>query len=267
MPVLPGAEPFAAPGSPDPQLPGGGRLGALLLHGFTGCPQSMRSWAEYLAGAGLAVELPRLPGHGTRWQEMNHTRWQDWYAEADRALSVLRARCDHVVVMGLSMGATLTLRLAEERGAELTGIVVVNASLTTTDPRARFAPLLARVLPALPGVGGDIARKGVFELSYRRVPLRAFTSLQELWRITRADLSKISCPLLAYRSATDHVVEPINGQLLLAGVSSVDVTEEVLPRSFHVATLDYDAETIFAGSLDFARRLAGAAPVTPPAAP
>ena len=57
MPVLPGAEPFRHEG---------GEVGVLLCHGFTGSPQSLRPWAEYLAERGLTVALPLLPGHGTR---------------------------------------------------------------------------------------------------------------------------------------------------------------------------------------------------------
>src|SRR5919109_4608653 len=107
MPVLPGAEPFSHEG---------GRTGALLCHGFTGSPQTLRAWAEYLAAAGLTVSLPRLPGHGTTWQEMARTRWEDWYAEVDRALSDMRPRTDEIFVMGLSMGGCLALRLAEVHG-------------------------------------------------------------------------------------------------------------------------------------------------------
>ena len=40
----------------------------------------MRPWAEHLAAEGFSVELPRLPGHGTTWQDMTVTRWEDWYA-------------------------------------------------------------------------------------------------------------------------------------------------------------------------------------------
>ncbi|MER6924420.1 alpha/beta fold hydrolase, partial [Streptomyces spiralis] len=95
MPVLPGAEPFRHEG---------GEVGVLLCHGFTGSPQSLRSWAEYLAERGLTVSLPLLPGHGTRWEDMAITGWQDWYAEVDRELRALRERCAHVFVAGLSMG-------------------------------------------------------------------------------------------------------------------------------------------------------------------
>ena len=104
MPLLPGAKPFFADGGP---------VGVLVVHGFTGSPQSMRPWAEHLAAAGHTVSLPRLPGHGTRWEDLQLTRWPDWYGEVDNAFRALRSRCDQVFVMGLSMGGTLSLRLAE----------------------------------------------------------------------------------------------------------------------------------------------------------
>ncbi len=61
--------------------------------------------------------------------------------------------------------------------------------------------------------------------------------------------------MLLYRSAADHVVEPVNARLVLDGISSAEATEVVLHDSFHVATLDHDAPTIFEGSTAFARRV------------
>jgi carboxylesterase len=84
VPLMPGAEPYSHDGA---------EVGVLLCHGFTGTPQSMRPWGEYLAARGLTVSVPLLPGHGTRWQDMQQTGWQDWYAEVDRALRELTARC------------------------------------------------------------------------------------------------------------------------------------------------------------------------------
>jgi len=252
MPVLPGAEPFAAAGS-GPLA----RVGALLLHGFTGSPQSMRPWAEHLAAAGLAVRLPRLPGHGTSWREMQRTRWTDWYAEAERTFDELAGCCDAVFVMGLSMGGTLTLRLAEEKGDAVRGIVTVNASLASQNRQLLLVPVLARLVPSFPGIASDIRKPGVTEIAYDRVPLQAVASLRHLWRVTRADLGRITCPVLAYRSRVDHVVEPVSGELLARGTSAGLVTERVLEDSYHVATLDNDAQTIFAGSVEFVRSRVG----------
>ena len=245
MGVLPGAEPFAADGS---------EVGVVLSHGFTGSPQSLRPWAEHLAAAGLTVRLPRLPGHGTRWQDLNDTRWPDWYGELERAFDDLRGRCRQVFGMGLSMGGTLVVRLAEQRPAEVAGLVLVNPSLGTERKDVKYAlPLLHRVVPSLAGIGSDVRKPGVTELAYERTPLRAMHSLSRLWPLVVADLGLVTAPVLLYRSRVDHVVEPMSGRLLRDGASSTEVSEVILEDSYHVATLDHDAPAIFAGSLDFVR--------------
>jgi carboxylesterase len=249
VPLMSGAEPLAVDGGP---------IGALVLHGFTGTPQGVRDWGLALADAGLTVTVPRLPGHGTRWQDMARTRWTDWYAEAERAFNELRRVCAEVFVCGLSMGGTLALRLAEQRATEVAGVVVVNASLGTQRKDAKVLPLLRHIIPALPGVANDIAKPGVTELAYSKMPLQAAYSLSQLWEFARADLGQITCPVLAFRSETDHVVEPLSGELLRAGASATTVTEHVLTESFHVATLDHDAPTIFAHSINFVRAHSGA---------
>jgi carboxylesterase len=244
MPVMPGAEPYESAGGP---------TGALLVHGFTGTPQSLRPWAEHLAAAGLSVWCPLLPGHGTRWQDMNRTSWHDWYAAADAGLARLRARCDEVFALGLSMGGTLVLRLAEQHGPALAGTVVVNASLGSENRATKLLPVVSRLVPSIAGVAGDVKAPGVTELAYARTPLRAAASLARLWRVTSADLGRIASPVLAYRSRLDHVVEPLSGRLLTSGVPAGLLREQVLENSYHVATLDNDKETIFSGSLEFIR--------------
>jgi carboxylesterase len=243
--IMPGAEPFEAAGGP---------VGVVLSHGFTGTTQSLRPWADALAAAGYAVELPRLPGHGTRWQDLNDTRWPDWYGEVERAFDRLRARCTEVFAGGLSMGGTLVLRLAEQRGDEVAGLVVVNPSLATQRWDAKLLlPVLHRVVPSLAGIASDIKKPATIELAYDRTPLRAMHSLAQLWKLTVAELGRISAPILVYRSETDHVVEPVSGRLLLAGRPVGTVEERVLADSYHVATLDNDAGTIFAGSVEWIR--------------
>ncbi|MFP5219078.1 MAG: alpha/beta hydrolase [Actinomycetes bacterium] len=249
-PVMPGAEPVDLPG---------GDVGVLLSHGFTGTPQSMRPWAEYLNAAGLTVRCPLLPGHGTRWQDMNATTWDDWYGAVEAAFDDLRSRCSTVFAMGLSMGGTLVLRLAELRGDEVAGVVVVNTSLATQRKDAKLLPVAKRLVGSFPGIGSDIKKPGVKELAYDRLPLKAVHSLQSAWPVVCADLPRITAPVLVFRSTTDHVVEPISGIKLLQGLQGhASVRERLLENSYHVATLDNDAPTIFEESLAFVREHAPA---------
>jgi carboxylesterase len=250
MPVTPGAEAFAHDGGP---------TGVLLCHGFTGSPHSMRPWAEYLAQAGLSVSVPRLPGHGTTWQEMNRTRSEDWFAEADRAFEELRGTCDEMFLMGLSMGGCLALRIAELRGESVRGVVVVNPSLAPDTRLFALAPVLKLLVPSLKGITSDIKAEGGTEVGYDRVPVRAAATLPRLWRATGADLGQISAPVLAYRSTEDHVVGPASMKVLRAGIPAGQLTVRDCENSYHVATLDNDAPGIFSGSLEFVRAHSAAA--------
>ncbi|HEY9375716.1 MAG TPA: alpha/beta fold hydrolase, partial [Jiangellaceae bacterium] len=223
-----------------------------------GSPASMRPWAEYLAAAGMTVDVPLLPGHGTTWQELNTTRWPDWFSTVERALLRLAERCDQLLVGGISMGGCLALRLAEVHGAAISGLALVNPAIASGDKRLLALPALHRFVPSFPALSGDIAMPGQDEVAYNRTPLRALHSLHQLWPLVIADLPRVTQPLLIYRSDQDHIVDERSLELIQSRVSSTDVTVVALEDSYHVATLDYDAETIFAGSLELARRLAPA---------
>jgi len=250
-------DPLAAPLSvaARPELTGGRRIGVLLSHGFTGSPASMRAWGEALAQRGYAVEVPRLPGHGTSWQEANKTTWDDWYAEVTRAFDALRAVSDAVVVGGLSMGGGLVLRLAADRSDEVAGVVVVNPCVNSDRKDVLLLPVLKHVVPSLPGIANDIKRPGQDEHGYLRTPLRAAHSMFRGYRALRADLARITAPVLVLRSTEDHVVDPSSARIIAASISSRDFTERMLEDSFHVATLDNDAELIRAESADFVARV------------
>ncbi|MGW3492766.1 alpha/beta hydrolase [Streptomyces sp. NPDC001020] len=247
MPVLPGAEPYRHEG---------GEVGVLLCHGFTGSPQSLRPWAEYLAERGLTVSLPLLPGHGTRWEDMQITGWQDWYAEVDRELRALHDRCTQVFVFGLSMGGSLALRLAAKHGEAVSGLVVVNPGNKVHGLAARALPVARHFVSATKGIVSDIAKEDSQEVGYRRVPLHAAHSLRQFFRLVDGDLPQVTQPLLLLHSSQDHVVPPADSARVLSRVSSMDVTEILLERSYHVATLDHDADRIFDESYAFISRLA-----------
>jgi carboxylesterase len=244
VPVRPQAEPY---------LGGDGRVGVLLCHGFTGSPHSMRPWAQHLETAGFRVHVPRLPGHGTSWQELNRTQWTDWYAAVDRALTTLARECEQVFVAGLSMGGALALRLAEQHGDRVAGLALVNPCINIVDPRIRVVRLLSAI-PSLAGIANDIAMPGVDEGGYSRNPLRALHSQTRLWADVRSNLGRVHQPVRLYWSRQDHVVDPSSLALIKAGIRSTKLEVVVLERSYHVATLDYDAEDIFRGSVEFFRR-------------
>ena len=243
----------------------GGRVGVLFCHGFTGSPWSLLEWAQTTAKAGYRVSLPRLPGHGTTWQELNVTSWRDWYGTAEQAFLELRASCDVVFVAGLSMGSALALRLAEKYPEQVAGLVLVNPAVMGY-PKMMAVPVLQHFRASAKSIGSDIAEPGVLERAYERTPLRAAHSMMRMWVDVRACLDLVSCPLLVFRSASDHVVPAASTAFVLSHVSSDVITERILERSYHVATMDRDKEQVFTESLQFFAEHSGTT-VSPGAAP
>jgi carboxylesterase len=241
----------AAPFSAD-----GGPIGVVVSHGFTGTPGSMRPWAQHLAEAGFTVRLPLLPGHGGSWQDTNRTRWPDWYAAIEASYLDLADRCETVFAVGLSMGGTLVTRLAQQYPHGIAGLVLVNPAYGTKRVDAKLAPYLAWAVRSRPSIGGDIKKPGVAEPAVERTPVVAFASLYKLWKVTVAELDKVRAPILMYRSREDHVVDELSSQLLRSRAVNTTVHEVMLEDSYHVATLDNDAPTILAGSVDFIRSIA-----------
>src|SRR3954470_7076033 len=247
-PITPGAEPWSADGGPN---------GALVLHGFTGNPNSMRGVAQALAAAGFAVELPLLPGHGTSVQDMLDTGWKDWLGAAEDALGKLSARVPgKVIVVGLSMGGALTCWLATDH-PELAGIVAINAVVTEPEGmREAVETMTANGEGLMAGIGSDIADPECTESAYAETPLRPLVTMMEAAGEFHESLNRIACPVLIITSRQDHVVEPSNSDVLAESVSG-PVERVWLDRSYHVATLDYDKADIEAKVVEFANRVTG----------
>jgi len=247
-PIIPGAEPWSHIG--------GGQSGALVLHGFTGNPSSMRGVAEALAAAGFHIEMPRLPGHGTVIDDILTTRWTDWAAEAEAAYQRLAQRATHIVVVGLSMGGALALHLGAEH-PEIAGLVCINP-VTMPQPveiTDMLRDLAAGGTPVLPGIGSDIADPDATESAYEGTPVEPFRSmLIDGIEPLSHRYAEMHVRLLLMNSPQDHVVEPVQAEYL-ADRYAGPVERIALERSYHVATQDYDKELIFDKTVEFASRV------------
>ncbi|WOP17619.1 alpha/beta hydrolase [Raineyella sp. LH-20] len=228
--------------------PAPGARAVLLCHGFTSTPASLRLWAEGLAARGYDVAVPRLPGHGTTWQEMARTVWTDWYDRVEQEYVRLATDHDVVFVGGLSMGGALAVRLAEQH-PEIPAVALVNPSLGTSDPTYVLLPVLSRLIGSIAGIASDIKKPGRREFAYDRTPLAAANSLRALWRDVTVHLDRLTAPTLLFRSTVDHVVDDTS--LGVLRTAPCDLTVRMLEDSYHVATLDNDAPQIRTGTAAF----------------
>jgi carboxylesterase len=232
--IMPGCEPYSAEGGP---------LGVLVLHGFTGNPYSMRSLATACAEAGYSVELPRLPGHGTSVEDLMTTRWYD----------ELAGRCDQVAIVGLSMGGGLTALLAENREG-VAGCVFINPWINPLTPELLdgLNQFIEAGVEKFDAVGSDIKKESISEFAYDATPLAGIKSACDALAGVRANLFKITAPILLLTSRIDHTVNWERGEDLVA-MASGPVEQIWLEDSYHVATLDNDAPLVESSTVAFLR--------------
>ncbi len=143
------------------------------------------------------------------------------------------------------MGGCLALRLAQQRPDDVDALVLVNPAINLARFDVKLVPALQWIVPAMPGIGNDIKKVGGDEVGYDKTPLKALASQLKMWKDVRANLGKVTQPLILFRSDDDHVVDITSKDLILAGVSSTVKDFVELKDSFHVATLDNDAPLIF----------------------
>jgi carboxylesterase len=189
-------------------------------------------------------------------EDMIPTRWVDWSKDVEAAYQVLAQRASRIVVMGLSMGGSLTLWCATEH-PEIAGIVCVNPATQPQAPEVMemIKGMIDSGTQVMEGIGSDIADPDVVELAYPGTPLAPLYSFQRdgLTPLSQ-QYGNVKMPLLLFTSVQDHVVSPADSDALVAQYGGT-VEHVMLERSYHVATQDFDKQIIFDGAVAFANKV------------
>lgn len=231
---------------PAPFFLEGGPVGVLLIHGFTGSPPEMRLVGDALHQFGLTVSGPRLPGHGTRLEDMNRCRWTEWIDHATLALTQLQSGCDIVFVGGLSMGALLALNLAAHH-SEIAGVILYSTAIFIRNPLSCLIPLAKYLIPQVPkskngGYHDPQGRPQVW--SYDAYPIPAAHELLKLTSDVKRLLPRVTSPLLIIHSTDDQTIHPGSARFVYDRAGSSDKELLILHDSGHVVTVDAEWQQV-----------------------
>ena len=238
----------------------GGKVGCLLIHGFTGTTSSMKPMGEDLAERGLTVLGPRLPGHGTDVRDMALHPRSEWIDTVETAFEEISSICESVFVSGLSMGGALTLFLGEKHPDKVTGLIPIDAAAPEVTKglqkhALKLLPVLKHVVKVLPGPGNDLKDPNITETAYDSLSTESLYELVKLAAEVKGELNKIKSPIRIFVACNDHVVPTSNADYIFDHVSSTDKEVIWLDNCFHVATLDVDRGKIFRDSYAFIQKL------------
>ena len=233
----------------------GDERGVVCIHGFTASPFEMRYLGTELARAGMTVVGPALPGHTTTPADLSRTGWRDWYGAIGEAISSLQRRCSRIALVGQSLGGLLALRMAQDRGSELTAVASLAAPLWLT-ATGRAAVALTRRIPAiktLPKTGIDIRDRALKRRipTYSVIPVAPLHSLVELADSVHRRLGEIDIPTQVLHSRQDHTAPYECSEVIANRVATPFVRHRAFQRSYHLLSIDYERNIVAAEVLSF----------------
>jgi carboxylesterase len=243
-------------------FPGEG-VSALLVHGLSGTPYEMRYLGERLAARGVRVRGVKLAGHAGAPEELGLSQYDQWYESVINGLEELRTFGEPNVVIGLSMGAVLSARLAADQREAVAGLVMLSSAFFL--PAGATAAL--RVVRMLGAVGErlylhnsqgsdihDAAARRIHP-SARLMPLAAPLRLLELGAIVKPKLRSITQPSLVMHSRRDHTC-PMKKNLsfVMKHLASPEKRAVELEESYHVITVDSEKDRVASEVIDFVER-------------
>jgi len=248
--LIPGAEPYFLQG---------GKTGALLVHGFTATPKELRLLGDALHHAGLTVLGVRLPGHGMEPFDMLRVSWRDWFGAVLDGYHLLRARVDHLFVMGLSTGGALSLHLAAHY--PVTGVVpMATPSLPfheTMSVIGKHAGLFGHLIRYVPKSRNRPSLPG--RISYPVYPVRAVAQFRLTIRTAAEELPRITVPALVIHSWADTLIPAESSVYIYKHLGSADKEVFWLNESDHLLTEDKEREKVFERVLKFVQKQTNAA--------
>jgi len=233
----------------------GGRTGVLLIHGFTATCAQMSLLGKALADKGYTVSAPLLPGHGTSLEDMEKSGWRQWLACVQEAYVKLKGKTDKAIVLGLSLGGTLALLLAEEYMPD--GCIAIAPAISLRSKAAWLAGIAWPFMPRIPGRQEE--RKGDYvnslDVCYGAIPMKKVHDLNLLRAKAKRDLALINCPLMVIQPVQDETVDPRGASVVMSGVQSERKELLLLENSPHVCTLGPEREKLHEAVLKFMNEL------------
>jgi len=238
-------------------LKGDSRVALLFIHGFTASPSELYPVAELLHElCACSISGLLLPGHGSRPEDLNLCRWQDWFTAVKTALLGLQEEYAEVFAVGLSMGGLLALysglHVPGIRGVSSINAPVFQRSTLTT----ALAPLIRIFRSYWPkqeqGRQQQLEAEGRF--AYDCFPLQAFQSMMELRNQVVRELGDLKVPVLIMQSQNDEVVKSESGRYLAAQLRHREARLVELENSEHVATMGPEKEKIARELAEFITR-------------
>jgi alpha-beta hydrolase superfamily lysophospholipase len=195
--------------------------GALLIHGLTDGPYSMRAVAERLNALGYYTVSLRMQGHGTVPGGLVNTSWEDWSAAVRMGARHVRQRIGPdlpMVLVGYSNGGALITKYALDALYDTTlpppSKLILISPMIGVSPAAGLAGAISLLGPVVEKARWIDVVPEYNPYKYNSFPANAGRQTARLTRVLSQELSAAAAdgkiagmpPVLAFQSLVDTTV-------------------------------------------------------------
>jgi len=194
--------------------------------------------------------MPYLRGHGTKPEDLVGVKWQDWYADAEKALKDLLNEVDKVIIIALSMGSLPGMDLTIAYQDKIAGIVTLVSALRLASPLEPLIPLIALiqkkvVFKDVPADWYDQEQLKTNQ-NYKWIPSSAVLEMVRYYKQMRKPemVGQIKVPALIISTTRDHTIDPRTSQWLFDNLGSSDKTMKWFHKTSHEMLRDGEREQV-----------------------
>lgn len=232
-----------------------------MLHGLGANSIELTRIAKDLHAQNFTVVVPNIEGY---CYGSPITTWQEWVSQVQAHCWQLKQTYRSVSVVGLSMGATLALVLAQREA--LTCAVFLSTALAYDGWSMPWYQFLSKFTTWIPfssryrfreaepyGVKNEemramikrsMEKNHLSESGVDVLPVKYLQEGQRLIKEARNHMDAISCPSFFVHAVDDETVHVSNAEWALKNISSINKDLLYLGDSYHMITVDNERETV-----------------------
>ena len=242
-----------------------------MLHGLGANSIELTRLAKEIHAQNFTVVAPDIQGYcfGTEISS-----WQDWIKQVQMHLWELQHSHTTVSIVGLSMGATLALGLAQRE--TVTSIACLSTALAYDGWSMPWYQFLSRYAAWIPfssrysfretepyGVKNEEMRamiKRAMEKNHLSesgvdvLPVKYLQEGQRLIKDVRSKIEEVACPALFIHAVDDETVHISNAEWAWKNISATDKDILYLGDSYHMITVDNERETVGQETIRFLKQ-------------
>lgn len=236
-------------------FPGTNGKGVLLVHGWSSTAYEVRRLGKFLNEKGYTVHGPLLRGHGTKPEDLENVKWEEWLADLEKAYEKMEAEVGQVYVGGTSIGSCLAMLLAQKK-KNIAGLILMATPFKIRMEKlmiffakltVKIKPFNKKIYPPTFGAATTITRL----ISYQKYSVQSALETFELIEAARKNLNQITQPCFLIQSKSDHIVIPKSLEEIYNRLGSKIKRKKYIGKAYHTFISDIKNEYVFEDILNF----------------